>query len=109
MGVLMRLPPIALIVSLAAGTLAAHWPPYTTPNVPQTPDAKPNRNGPTQRTPNGRPDLSGIWENKLQAGDDKGPLRNRPLPAGRRWRLSSTSERDLRTLGRHFGLESPAW
>jgi hypothetical protein len=68
----MELPLIALVVSLAAASSAAQWPPYTTPSAPQTPDAKPNLNGHTPRTPDGKPDLSGIWKNKLQAGGRQG-------------------------------------
>jgi len=44
------------------GTLRAQWPDYPTPGVPQTPDGKPDLNGPAPRTADGHPDLSGIWE-----------------------------------------------
>ncbi|HEX5420652.1 MAG TPA: hypothetical protein VFY39_11695, partial [Gammaproteobacteria bacterium] len=39
----------------------AQWPSYPTPNVPKTPDGKPDLRGPTPRTAEGHPDLSGIW------------------------------------------------
>jgi hypothetical protein len=47
---------------LAAGTTAAQWPSFPTPNVPRNPEGTPNTNGPVPRTADGRPDLTGVWE-----------------------------------------------
>jgi hypothetical protein len=40
----------------------AQWLNYPTPNVPRTPDGKPNLSAPAPRTADGKPDFSGIWQ-----------------------------------------------
>jgi len=40
----------------------AQWLNYPDPRVPRTRDGKPNLTAPAPRAPNGRPDLSGVWE-----------------------------------------------
>src|SRR5688572_31200719 len=52
---------IAVCVALAP-SLGAQWPSYPTPGVPRTVDGKPILDAPTPRTPEGKPDLSGIWQ-----------------------------------------------
>ena len=44
-------------------TAAAHaqWVNYPTPEVPRTPDGKPNLAAPAPKTADGKPDLSGVW------------------------------------------------
>ncbi|PYS28884.1 MAG: hypothetical protein DMG11_11020 [Acidobacteria bacterium] len=49
---------IILMVSCAA---AAQWVNLTLPNIPRTPDGKPNLAAPAPKAPDGKPDLSGIW------------------------------------------------
>src|SRR5688572_20238754 len=39
----------------------AQWANVPTPEIPRTPDGKPNLSAPAPRLPDGRPDLSGIW------------------------------------------------
>jgi hypothetical protein len=59
---LVRAVAVTAFVSLGYAAAAhAQWPAYPTPNVPTTPDGKPDLNGPVPRTAQGRPDLSGIW------------------------------------------------
>ena len=56
---------VVLVMSLAAFplVLSAQWPDYPTPGVAKTPEGKPKLDGPAPRTPDGHPDLSGVWEN----------------------------------------------
>ena len=54
----LRVIAIILMVSCAA---AAQWVNMTLPNIPRTPDGKPNLAAPAPKAPDGKPDLSGIW------------------------------------------------
>jgi len=51
---------VSFVTTLSTVALA-QWPAFALPNVPRTPDGKPNLEGPTPRMPDGKPDLSGIW------------------------------------------------
>jgi hypothetical protein len=49
-------------LTLALGTpVAAQWLDHRTPGIPRTVDGKPNFAAPAPQTPDGRPDLSGLW------------------------------------------------
>jgi len=50
-----------LAFCLSSVPLAGQWLDYPTPNVPRTPDGKPNLAAACPRTSDGKPDLSGMW------------------------------------------------
>src|ERR1700704_3868700 len=49
---------LACVLSTPA---TAQWINYPTPGLPRLPDGTPSLAAPTPRTPEGKPDLSGIW------------------------------------------------
>jgi hypothetical protein len=53
---------IAASFAFSPSAIVAQWLDYPTPNIPKTPDGKPNLSAPTPRTSDGKPDLSGLWE-----------------------------------------------
>ena len=52
---------LAAIVAALSPSLSAQWPLRPQPGVPKGPDGRPSLTAPAARTPDGKPDLSGIW------------------------------------------------
>jgi len=61
-------------VALTISPVAAQWLDYPTPNVPRTPDGKPDLSAPTPRAADGKPDLSGLWEPELKGRLGEGTI-----------------------------------
>jgi hypothetical protein len=58
---------LRMALLIAAGTLAmGQWLDYRTPSIPRSADGKPNLAAPAPKMPDGKPDLSGLWN--LTAG-----------------------------------------
>jgi len=49
------------LAALLTSAVSAQWLTNKTPNVPRTPDGKPNLTAPAPKMADGKPDLTGIW------------------------------------------------
>ena len=53
---------LALFVAALSSTLFAQWPNHPDPSVPRTKAGEPDLDAPAPRMPDGKPDLSGLWQ-----------------------------------------------
>jgi len=65
---------IVLAYAAMVASTSAQWLNYPTPGVPRLPDGTPNLSAPAPRTPEGKPDFSGLWEPDV--GDEHGSVFN---------------------------------
>jgi len=52
------------VLTLSSITARAQWLDYRAPDIPRTPDGKPNLKAPAPRLPDGKPDLYGVWDDR---------------------------------------------
>ena len=74
---------LILAVAIISPAISAQWPAYPTPATPKSADGRVNVTAPTPRTPDGKPDLSGLWENRgFGGGRGRGQQPPAPPPEG---------------------------
>src|SRR5215207_1718769 len=66
---------VALAVATLSSTVLAQWATHPDPSVPRTKTGEPDLDAPAPRMPDGKPDLSGLWEVRNAA-----PGRGTPPP-----------------------------
>jgi len=66
----MKLMTVVFVIFLTGAPLAAQWINYRVPGVPRTADGKVNLSAPAPNVPDGKPDLSGVWESGNQYFND---------------------------------------
>jgi hypothetical protein len=72
-----------LFASASCVAVSAQWPLFTPPDVPRGTDGRPNLDAPAPRLPNGKPDLSGVWESRIPpSGRLGGPFLPSLTPGG---------------------------
>src|SRR5215467_13400472 len=56
---------VCMLAFAAAIVTHAQWLNYKTPGIPRAADGKPKLDAPAPRSPDGHPDLSGVWMHEL--------------------------------------------
>jgi hypothetical protein len=98
---------LAICVAVAP-SLGAQWPSYPTPDVPRK-DGKPVLDGPAPRTPEGKPDLSGIWQLGGFGGGGRGRGAGAAQPQAPPDPNAIPNSQFFEVAGRGFALPLQPW
>ena len=85
------------IVALVSASVSAQWPLYPATGTPRTSSGRVRLDAPTPRTPDGKPDLSGLWQTirtgsgQVIVGTDLPPL----LRTSQFWNIGAGLDGDL--------------
>jgi len=82
---------VMAVMAVCTVSLAAQWPKIPDPTVPRDAKGNINYDAPTPRTPDGKPDLSGIWM-VAQSGPPRGNRGGRAGEAGRAGQAGRTGQ-----------------
>jgi hypothetical protein len=101
----------AVILMAAVPGLFAQWPSYPTPGVPRTPEGKPNMNAPAPKSSDGKPDLTGIWQNDRTVGGTVAARSSATPPSSNEDLLTIAKRSPFWDLGSQFpdGLPFTPW
>jgi len=101
----------AVILMAAVPGLFAQWPSYPTPGVPRTPEGKPNMNAPAPKSSDGKPDLTGIWQNDRTVGGTVAARSSATPPSSNEDLLTIAKRSPFWNLGSQFpdGLPFTPW
>lgn len=86
------------VVLLLPATLLAQWPSTKSNSMPRTADGKVDMLAPAPRMPDGRPDLSGIWDKGLLPGEVPPPGSFSAIGVSRAFRNLDAAVKDLPLL-----------
>src|ERR1700704_1523224 len=83
----------AIVVALSFLPAFAQWQGYPTPGIPRLANGKANLAAPAPRTPDGKPDLSGIWQSTVPRFNIAGGLKRGETVPFQPWAQELFNER----------------